>query len=72
MKVVTTKRGRKMAFIEVDDSTAIGEATIFPKIWNQELANSLDVNKLIRLNVRVEQEEPVKKLIVNSIQLYKE
>ena len=72
VKEITTKTGKKMAFIEIDDATEIGEVTIFPNLWKRLSPNPITSGNLLRLEVKVEQEEPVIKLIAESIQRYEE
>ncbi len=72
VKEITTRTGKKMAFLEIDDATEIGEVTVFPRQWARNAANPLKAGDLLRLEVKVEQEEPVIKLIAESIQRYEE
>ena len=61
-----------MAFLELDDSTAIADITVFPRTWQSCLQDEIDIGKLIKMNVKVEEEEPRFKLIANKIDIYKE
>jgi DNA polymerase-3 subunit alpha len=72
LKVIKTKRGAEMAFMEIDDSTQIAEAVIFPRTWAKMRKTNLAEGKLVHLNVKVEEEEPTIKLIAESIQIYEE
>lgn len=71
IKKIKTKRGQSMAFMEIDDSTAIAEVIIFPNKWSFMKDMDLTEGSLIWLNCKVEQEEPVK-LIAESISVYKD
>ena len=57
-----------MAFLKVEDLTAITEVTVFPIIYNK-YKDALKINSLVKLKVKVEQEEPIKKCIANFIEL---
>ena len=73
IKIITTRKGQKMAFLEVDDSTAIADLTIFPNLWRRlESSGDLQTTSLIRINAKVESEEPGVKLIAENISVYKE
>ena len=61
-----------MAFCEIDDSTSTAEVTIFPRTWKNAKLNNISENKLVRMKIKTEQEEPVIKLIADSIVVYQE
>ena len=71
LKIITTKRGKKMAFAEIDDSTATADLTIFSKLWTKVEPN-IEQGSLIRAQVKVESEAPDIKLIAENIEIYKE
>ena len=60
-----------MAFIELDDSTSTADVTIFPKLWKR-ISEEITTGALILMDARVEQEQPVIKLIADNVQIYKE
>ena len=74
IKQITTRNGSKMCFLEIDDSTAIAEVTVFPRLFaklqkRETVPNPAD---LLLLDVKVEKTEPIIKLIAESITIYKE
>ena len=71
LKVITTKRGKKMAFAEIDDSTATADLTIFSRLWIK-IGHNIEQGSLIRARVKVESEAPDIKLIAEEIEIYKE
>ena len=71
LKVITTKKGTKMAFAEIDDSTSTADLTIFSRQW-AKVVEHIQVGSLIRANVKVESESPNVKLIAQNIEIYKE
>ena len=71
LKVIRTKNGRTMAFVEIDDSSAIAEVVIFPNRWPRIKESGITEGSLIWLDCKVEQEDPFK-LIAESLQVYKE
>ena len=72
LKVIRTRKGHEMAFCEIDDSTSTAEVTIFPRTWKNAKLNNISENKLVRMKIKTEQEEPVIKLIADSIVVYQE
>lgn len=72
IKVITTRTKKKMAFMEIDDSTAIADVTIFSNLWKKISDKEIVPGTLLRLNVRVEQEEPAIKLMAENINVYQE
>jgi DNA-directed DNA polymerase III PolC len=74
IKVIKTRRGQKMCFIELDDSTNIAEIVVFPKLFNN--LNVRDAvpqpADLLVLDVKVEQTDPKVKLIAERITIYEE
>lgn len=71
VKVIKTKRGYNMCFIELDDSSAIAEIIVFQKLF-LKLKTIPGPGDLLVLNVKVEKTEPVIKLIAESIKIYQE
>ena len=65
-RIITTKKGKKMAVLEIDDSTKAAEIVIFPQVY--ETFASLNVNEgdIIIADVKCEEVEPDLKLIGNK------
>lgn len=72
IKVIRTKTGRKMAFVEIDDATAVADLTIFSKLWSKLEGEGIETGSLLKMDVKVESEEPSIKLIAENIKIYKE
>ena len=72
VKTIKTRKGQQMSFLEIDDSTQIAEVVIFPRLWSRLDQSEVFSGALLNLDVKVQQEEPVIKLIAESIQFYKE
>lgn len=68
---VTTKKGQEMAFIEFGDGTALAEGIIFPQVFKRfkDRGTLPQVSDIVLLSGRVEETEPMVKLIVNDITL---
>lgn len=71
LKVIKTKKGQEMAFLEIDDSKIICEAVVFPTTYTKIKNLELEIGSLVLVDAKVEETDPVK-LIVNNITLYKE
>jgi len=69
-KEILTRKGQKMAFLEIDDSTASGELILFPGIYSRYSKLEIKDGDLLLLNVKVNSIEPELKLIPNKIQKY--
>ncbi len=72
IKEIVTRKGKQMAFIEINDKTSSAELIVFPQIWKKVKALELKETDVISCNVKVEQTDPDVKLILNSIQKYEE
>ena len=72
VKEITTRKGRQMAFLEIDDSTDIAEVVVFPAVWRKTNQSLVTQGKLVELRVKVEQEEPTLKLMATSVKIYEE
>lgn len=71
-KVITTHSGSQMAFLEIEDSTGSAELTIFPRQWGRLVQDSIiESGTLLIVEAKVEQDDPVYKLIANKIEIYK-
>ena len=74
IKVIKTRRGQDMCFMELDDSTDIAEIVVFPKLFNN-LSTRNAIPKpadLLVMDVKVEQTDPKVKLIAETITIYEE
>lgn len=74
IKIINTRRGAKMCFIELDDSTDIAEVVVFPKLFNNLSIRDIvpQPADLLIMNVKVEQTDPKLKLIAQTITIYTE
>jgi len=72
IKIITTRTGKKMAFLEIDDSTAIADVTVFSSLWKKIKEKGIASGSLLRLEVKVESEEPAIKLMAENINIYEE
>ena len=72
IKEIVTRKGKQMAFIEINDKTSSAELIVFPQIWKKVKALELKETDVISCKVKVEQTDPDVKLILNSIQKYEE
>lgn len=71
IKEITTRKGKKMAFMDIDDSTSSAEIVIFPSMWNKVAKLNLTESNIVRCRVKVESVEPEIKLILNSLDIYR-
>jgi DNA polymerase III subunit alpha len=61
IKEITTSRGKKMAFLGVDDDTGAAEVVLFSSIWADTDKEKLEENRLAYIEGIVDQEsDPVK------------
>lgn len=69
-KQITTRKGKKMAFLEVDDSTSSAEIILFPSLFQKY--NSLDITEgdILLIEANVDKIDPLK-LIPNKINKYR-
>lgn len=67
IKEITDKNGNKMAFIKLEDKSGDCEATVFGKEWPL-FREQAKVNTLIKCKVKVKQEKPTIKCIVNTME----
>ena len=71
LKIIKTRTGKEMAFLELDDSITIAESVIFPHTFAREktTVTSLDVGTLVKVSAKKESDNPPK-LILNKILIY--
>lgn len=72
LKIIKTKKGQTMAFMEIDDSTAVADVVIFPQLWNKVGSSDLQVGALVHIDVKVQSEQPDLKVIGEKITIHKE
>ena len=72
IKEITTRKGKKMAFLEIDDSTSSAEIVIFPQLWPKVAKLEIQETDIIRCKVKVESTSPDTKLILNKIDKYRD
>ena len=70
-KPIQTRSGKKMAFIELDDSTGSAELILFPGLYSRYAKLELKEGDIITAKVKVESVEPDKKLIINKLNKYR-
>lgn len=72
IKEITTRKGKKMAFIEIDDKTTSAEIVIFPALWPKVQKLDIKDGDIVTCKVKVEKVDPDVKLILNKIDKYRE
>jgi DNA polymerase III subunit alpha len=72
LKEITTRKGKKMAFFDIDDATGNAEVVIFPNLWQKVAKLKLKDTDIVRCKVKVEKTDPEIKLILNSIDKYRD
>lgn len=72
IKEITTRKGKKMAFFDIDDSTGSGEVVIFPQLWQKVSKLELQDTDIVRCKVKVEKTDPENKFILNKIDKYRD
>ena len=72
IKEITTRKGKKMAFFDIDDSTGTAEVVIFPQLWQKVSKLELQDTDIVRCRVKVEKTDPEIKLILNKIDKYRD
>lgn len=70
-KVVKTRSGKMMGFLEIDDSTTSAEIVIFPQLWPKIEAMNIVETDIIKCRVKVESTDPDIKLILQSLERFK-
>tara|TARA_B100001059_G_scaffold134263_1_gene134524 strand:+ start:29201 stop:30463 length:1263 start_codon:yes stop_codon:yes gene_type:complete len=72
IKTIVTRKGKQMAFIEINDKTSSAEIVVFPQLWPKVSKLELKETDIVCCKVKVERIEPDIKLILNSIHLYED
>lgn len=63
VKEITTKKGDKMAFLEVEDQTGRASVTMFPSVW-KVLTEKPQTNDIVRIMYTAEDPESIPKKLV--------
>jgi DNA polymerase III subunit alpha len=71
IKEVVTRKGKKMAFFEIDDSCGSAEIVVFPNLWQKVSKLELKETDIVRCKVKVESTDPEIKLILNTMNKYR-
>ncbi len=66
VRIINTKAGKKMAILEIDDSTKAAEVVIFPNNYQKFEVLDIKTGDIILVNAKVDEVEPDLKLIANS------
>ena len=65
-RIINTKAGKKMAILDIDDSTRAAELVVFPHKYEEYAALQIQEGDIIIAEVKVESTEPDIKLIANK------
>ena len=74
IKEIRTKKGDKMVFLSVYDDSGVGEAVVFPTVyekWLSDTENVLEVSNVILSQVRAEKRNENIQLICNTLDVLK-
>lgn len=66
IRTILTKRGKRMAFVELEDRITKVEVVIFPSTWEQ-CHDWLEQGSLIMLQAKIQQEEEAVKLLAQHL-----
>ena len=66
IKVITTKKGDKMAFVTGSDETAVAEFTIFPRLFKE--FSDIEKGNILKIKGVVEKRLNEYKIIANEIE----
>lgn len=69
-KSIVTRTGKRMAFFEIDDSSASAEVVLFPSLFTKYQSLDIKDGDILILDVRVDKTDPDIKLIPNNIKKY--
>lgn len=70
-KKIVTRKGKEMAFLEIDDSTGTAEVILFPHLFQRYSKLQISEGDVLTLTVKVESITPEIKLIPNKINKYR-
>jgi len=65
-RIINTKAGKKMAVLEIDDSTSSAELVVFPHMFEGFFSLQFEEGDIIIADVKVDETEPDLKLIGNK------
>lgn len=67
LREITTKKGDKMAFLEIDDGSGKIESTIFPKTY-EKISGDLEMGKIAIFEGKIDEYKDELKLMLNTVQ----
>lgn len=67
IREITTRKGKKMAVIDVNDSTTTAEIVCFPSTWSKMKNLDLKAGDIVKAKVKVEETDPDYKMILFSL-----
>ena len=67
IREINTRKGKKMAVIDVNDSTTTTEIVCFPSTWSKMKNIDLNTGDIVKAKVKVEEIEPDYKMILFSL-----
>jgi DNA polymerase III alpha subunit len=67
IREINTRKGKKMAVIDVNDSTTTSEIVCFPSTWSKMKNIDLKSGDIVRAKVKVEETDPDYKMILFSL-----
>lgn len=67
IREITTRKGKKMAVIDVNDSTDTAEIVCFPSTWSKLNNMNLKTGDIIKAKIKVEETDPDYKMILFNL-----
>jgi DNA polymerase III alpha subunit len=67
IREITTRKGKKMAVIDVNDSTNTTEIVCFPSTWSKINNMNLKTGDIVKAKIKVEETDPDYKMILFSL-----
>ena len=67
IREITTRKGKKMAVIDVNDSTNTAEIVCFPSTWSKMSDMNLKTGDIVKAKIKVEETDPDYKMILFSL-----
>lgn len=73
VKVITTRKGQPMAFMEISDESGVSELIVFPRVYASLIKqnNMPAVGQIVKVKGRCEVTDPMTKIIVNRFGIYR-
>ncbi|WP_128894689.1 DNA polymerase III subunit alpha [Longirhabdus pacifica] len=66
IRQIVTKKGKPMAFVQIEDKTSKMEVVVFPNVW-QNISSWMKQGAITMMKARVQQEEENTKLIAEQV-----